>query len=90
MVENHDNSLLCVECGETCGPSKGCDLYLNDPDGTDHLHLAGGHSDYGLCEPCLEKFYQRHRPSVDGDGRWEWLKTCSQGCGFCQTERKIP
>lgn len=81
-IKLNTDRLLCLECHETCGPSKGCDLYLDDPDGTDHVHCAGGDKHYGLCLTCLEKFYQRHRPT-DPQGKWRWITFCDNGCGYC-------
>lgn len=71
---NPDPGLICIECQETCGIDKDCDLYQGAP----HTHLAGGHDNYPVCKSCLIKLYERHRP-----GNLKWIKTCQEGCGFC-------
>lgn len=75
-------SLVCAECGETCGISKGCDLYAET--GEPHLHCPGGLTRYGLCLPCEKKCLEIHRP-VAKDGTWKWIERCDDAmCGYCQ------
>lgn len=82
MAEAVPTNLLCRECGETCGLAKGCDAYPTKDD--PHVHLPGGLKTYGLCEPCLKKCLDVHRP-VAADGTWKWIHDCgSPSCGYCK------
>lgn len=75
-------SLLCVECGETCGAKKGCMLYKTRDD--PHVHLPGGLKTYGLCAPCEEKCLAIHRP-IAADRTWKWIEDCGDAaCGYCK------